>query len=308
MLIWGSVGIFTRKAGQDALITVTFRVIFAAVTLGLVNLVQAWGRRAAGAEAAPAQGQAVVPAASPASPATARSPWRHRALLALSGVALAANWLFFFKALDTTTVSNTVLSYYAAPVLVALASPFLLGEKLEGRTMVATALAFGGIVVMLYQPGHALSAADLAGIGYGLTAACFYASVTITGRWLAGVPSARLVLIQTGVAAAILVPWVLMTAGPQALAVPAGALGLLAVVGVVHTALALFLYFQGLRSVKVQHVGVLGYLDPVSAVLFAYLFLGEVPTAASLLGGALVLGSSALLLTRRRQAAAQTNG
>lgn len=280
MLIWGSVGIFARRAGTDPLISVTFRVVFAAAAMGLLALLQRSSGTASGV----------------------RTGWRRWALLTASGLGLALNWLFFFKALATTSVSNTVLAYYTAPVLVAVSAP-LLGEKLERRTLVAMALAFAGICIMLYQPGS-LRGTDILGIGYGLAAACFYASVTITSRWLADVPPARLVLIQCAVASLILVPAVLLSAGPGALAVPAGALLLLAVVGVVHTALALFLYFDGLRTVKVQHVGVLAYLDPVSAVLFAYLFLGEAPAAASLAGGALVLGGSALLLRRRTAAQA----
>ncbi len=274
MLIWGSVGIFARQAGTEALVTVTFRVMFAALALGAIAWYQGGLR-------------SVVP-----------STWRKRSLLLFSGLALALNWLFFFKAMDSTTVSNAVLSYYASPVMVALTSPFLLKERLEGRTLVATALSFGGIFVMMYKPGEGLSAADLVGIGYGLIAACFYSMVTISARWLADIPAARLVLVQCLSAALVLVPAVLLSGGTAAFAVPPLSLGLLAVVGVVHTALALFLYFRGLRSVKVQHVGVLAYLDPVSAVLFAYLFLGELPTPASLIGGALVLGGSALLLRR----------
>jgi RarD protein len=283
MLIWGSVGVVARKAGQDPLITVTYRVVFATATLALVEL----GRRRKG----DAPGEAATR--------------RRRGLLIFSGLALAANWLFFFKAVATTTVSNAVLAYYTAPVLVALAAPLLLKERLEMRTLIASSIAFGG-VAMLYLPLEALTPGDMAGIGYGLIAAAFYAMVTISGRWLSGVAATRLVLVQTLVAALVLVPavgWNKATAG-AALHVPPWSLGLLAVIGVVHTALALVLYFYGLKHVKVQHVGVLAYLDPVSAVLFAYLFLGEQPTPYALLGGLLVLGGSALLLGPRRDRAA----
>lgn len=282
MLIWGSVGVFARWAGQEPLLTVTYRVLFGGLALFAVQRFQR-------TEAVPAPREGRL---------------RHWLLLGFSGVALALNWLFFFKGMEVTTVTNTVLSYYAAPVLVALASPLLLGERLERRTLAATALAFGGVFVMLYQPGQPLGSADVLGIGYGLTAACFYALVTITGRWLAAVPAARLVLVQCLTAVVVLAPVAWHTYGSGAVAVPGRSLALLAVVGVVHTALALYLYFQGLRAVKVQHVGVLAYLDPVSAVLFAFLFLGETPTAASLLGGAAVLASSALLLKRPDAASA----
>lgn len=285
MLIWGSVGIFARMAGQDPLITVTYRVLLGALALTLLEV-----------------GQRVSGRGRPWSIPAGRPKALHLGLLCFSGLALAANWLFFFRAVATTTLSNAVLSYYAAPVIVALASPLLLKERLERRTMVATALAFSGVAVMLYQPGQALSSSDVAGISYGLVAAAFYAMVTITGRWLSGVDATRLVLVQTLVASGVLLPVVFLSPDlAQAfVSAPLASVALLAVVGVVHTALALVLYFQGLRQVKVQHVGVLAYLDPVSAILFGVLFLAEVPTVESLIGGALVLGGSALLLAPRR--------
>jgi len=283
MLIWGSVGVFARKAGQDPLITVTYRVLFGALALGLLEL---WRRFRGEAQAW------ALPAG--------RKRWGFTGLLLFSGLALAANWLFFFKAVATTTVSNAVLSYYAAPVIVAVTAPLLLKEPLERRTVLATLISFAGVAVMLYQPGQGLSGADLTGIGFGLAAAAFYAMVTITGRWLSDLPATRLVLVQTVVASAVLLPTVLLSPDLSAamFSAPPGAIGLLAVVGVVHTALALVLYFVGLGRVKVQHVGVLAYLDPVSAILFALLFLGEQPTAQSLVGGAMVLAGSALLLFR----------
>lgn len=287
MLIWGSVGIFSRKAGQDPLLTVTYRVLFATFALALLE----WVKRLRG------QTQ----------PWSVPAGWRkgrYLALLAFSGLALATNWLFFFKAVATTSLSNAVLSYYAAPVLVAATAPFLLKERLERRTIGAVGLALIGIVLMLYQPGQALTGADLAGIGYGLTAAAFYALVTITSRWLGDLPATRLVLVQTALASAVLLPIVMLSPDLAAAmrATPAAALGLLGIIGVVHTALALVLYFYGLQRVKVQHVGVLAYLDPVSSILFGLLFLGEQPTAWSLGGGALVLAGSALLLKRKRSA------
>lgn len=261
MLIWGSVGIFARLAGQDPLITVTYRVLFGGTALAVVELVRSKLQRG--------------------KRPTARS--RHRwGLLVFSGGVLAANWLFYFKAVDATTVSNAVLSYYMAPVLVALTSPLLFHEPLERRTLAAAILSVIGIFLMVYQPGQPLNPQDLAGIGYGLVAACFYAMVTISGKWLADVPATRLVLAQCTVAAFVLVPTVLLRrasgSGPvswAALAVPPHSLALLALIGVVHTALALVLYFHGLRQVKVQHAGVLSYLDPVSAILLPFSFSGR---------------------------------
>ncbi|MGE5674938.1 MAG: DMT family transporter [Mycobacterium leprae] len=279
MLLWGSVSVFVRKAGQPPEVAATFRVFFAALALTPIMLLRR-GRRPA------------------ASKTASGAPLRRILLLALSGFSLGINWVFYFKSMMTTTVANAVISTYVAPVLVALAAPVLLHERLEKRTALATALAFGGLIAMVYEPGHPLGHADLAGIGYGLGAAVFYALVTLTARMLGDFDPARLVWIQTSISVLILAPTVIWADGARAFLVPSRSLLFLAVLGVVHTAFALFLYFRGLLRVRVQHIGVLAYLEPLSSVIFAYLVFHEVPTIATLLGGAVVLGSSALLLGR----------
>ncbi|PWK15900.1 DMT family transporter [Tumebacillus permanentifrigoris] len=267
MLIWGSVGIFGRWAHQDATVIVFFRVLSAFAVLTLYQLVrgnirQAWTQT---------QGQ--------------------RKWVMIGGVVLALNWIFFFTAIQLTSVANAVLSYYLAPVIVTLLAPLLLQERLERRTLFAVGIAFLGTVVM--NPLSEVSSHDLLGIGAGITAAVFYALVTIAGKKVSGVEATALTQWQTGVAVVVLTPYVLW----QGLPVPSiGSLAVMCSIGVIHTALALTLYFLGLRQVKVQHVGVLGYIDPLSAILFAFLFLGEVPGLTTWIGGTLILVSSYLIL------------
>lgn len=276
MLIWGSAGVFGRWTQQPASVIVFYRVLFAAIALVAMRLVTV-GR---GQDDAPTR--------------RSRLPWR---LLVFSGVALALNWLFFFRAVGTTTVANAVLAYYVAPVFVTLLSPLLLKERLEQRTIIAAGLAMIGLGVMTMQ-GGGLHGPDLLGIGYGLIAALFYALVTIAGKRLSGVAPDFIVLIQTTVAVVLLapfalprLPWSAVQAWPTL-----GQLLILGVMGLVHTALALALYFKGMQQVKVQHVGVLGYLDPLSAVFFSWGFLHESPTLFTLVGGALILGATYLVL------------
>lgn len=273
LIIWGSVGIMTRYMATDPLLIVTYRVIFAAMALAPLALLRR-GR--------PGQG--------------AQTRWW---LLLVSGLILALNWLFYLRALVLTQVVNAVLAYYTAPILVAIAAPFLFRERLEGRTMVAALVAGGGLVLILSGPGVSLSASDLAGIGWGLLAAVFYAGVTLLGRVQGAEPPARLVFWQALSAAAILLPTVLMTKGAGALRLDPLPLLLLIILGVVHTAGALILYFWGLAGVKVQHLSVLGYLDPVASVVLAFLFLGERPGVQVIAGGALILGASLLLVLKR---------
>jgi len=45
--------------------------------------------------------------------------------------------------------------------------------------------------------------------------------------------------------------------------------GIVAVMGLVYTALCFSLFTDGLRFVAVEHAGILGYLEPVTAPLWA---------------------------------------
>lgn len=53
---------------------------------------------------------------------------------------------------------------------------------------------------------------------------------------------------------------------------------------VVHTVLALFLYMDSLKTVEVNEAALLSYLDPMSAIIYAFLVFGEVPVLQRQLG------------------------
>ncbi|ASS74850.1 hypothetical protein CIG75_07575 [Tumebacillus algifaecis] len=269
MLIWGSVGIFGRWADQPATVIVFYRVVSAFFVLGLFQVVRGGGLRRAWQEAAGQYGWVVF-----------------------GGIVLALNWIFFFQAVTLTSMANAVLSYYVAPVLVMLLAPLLLKEKLEKRTLFYVGLAFLGTLIM--NPlGDDVGGDHLLGILSGLAAAFFYAMVTISGKKVTGMQAHTLVLWQTGAATLVLLPYLLW----QGMVLPpTSSIAVMVAIGVVHTALALTLYFIGLSRVKVQHVGVLGYLDPVSAILFAYLVFAEAPSMGTWIGGTLILVSSYLIL------------
>jgi drug/metabolite transporter (DMT)-like permease len=66
--------------------------------------------------------------------------------------------------------------------------------------------------------------------------------------------------------------------------------------GIVHSTIAPILYFKGLQLVTANKAAVLGYLEPVGAIIFGMIFLWEYPTAISLIGGALIIFSGYLTL------------
>ena len=63
-------------------------------------------------------------------------------------------------------------------------------------------------------------------------------------------------------------------------------------IGLVCTAVAHSLYVAAQKKVKAQTAGVISGMETVYGILFALLFLGEVPGVRELLGGAVILGTA----------------
>ena len=68
-------------------------------------------------------------------------------LLLASGAAMGINWILLFQAYRYTTISAATLSYYFAPVIVTVASPFLFREKLTAKQILCFCMSSLGLVM-----------------------------------------------------------------------------------------------------------------------------------------------------------------
>lgn len=62
--------------------------------------------------------------------------------------------------------------------------------------------------------------------------------------------------------------------------------------GVINTGIGCLLYFSAVAKLPVQTVAVVGYLEPLSAVVFSAVLLGEAITPVRLMGAALIIGGA----------------
>ena len=62
--------------------------------------------------------------------------------------------------------------------------------------------------------------------------------------------------------------------------------------GLVHTGMAYAIYFGSMSHLKAQSIAVLGYIDPVFALLLSALVLHESLTVFGILGAVLIIGSA----------------
>lgn len=225
---------------------------------------------------------------------------RHFPALLLGGVLLGANWIALFESYRRTCVAVATVCYYMAPILVLLAAPVLLHERLSLRQGCCAGTAMLGMI-LVSAPWEA--DASLSGIAFGLLAAALYAGVILCNRHLTGLPPFDTTLVQLMASAAVLTPYVLLNENLAALAPAPGVLALLLVVGVVHTGLAYTLYFGSIPLLPARTVALYSYLDPVLAVLLSAAVLGEPLSPGGIAGVILVLSATAL--GERRNCVAQ---
>lgn len=217
-------------------------------------------------------------------------------LLILGPVTLLNTFTFLY-ALQNTTISNAMMTHYIAPVIVAILAAVFLSERFSLRVFCAIAISSIGLWIMLGQGGadFALSSAgpmdlNALGIASGLASGFAYAILIVLIRVLApGEDPLVIVFFQNIMMCAILVPFIHEF--------PLDAAWSFVLMGLVHSTLAPVLYVGGLRTVQANTTAILGYLEPVSAILLGVLILGEVPGIVALIGGILILVSGIIVIS-----------
>ena len=222
--------------------------------------------------------------------AALRCRWQ---LLLLSAAMMSFNWITLFEAYRYTTVATATLCYYMAPIFVTLISPVLLKERLTARKLLCVFLALAGMVFVSGVPQSGLPGpSEAKGILLALCSAALYAGVILINKYLAGVPAYDHTLLQLACAAAVMIPYILLTEDLSAMSVtPLGAV-LLLIVAVFHTGWCYALYFGSMTVLSAQTVALFSYIDPIVAILLSALLLREPLGWSGILGAALVLGST----------------
>ena len=283
MLIFGTIGVFRRY--------IPFSSGFLAMARGLLGglLIMAFVRLT-GRNRGPGNG---------------RLPGRTAALLAVSGAVMGFNWILLFEAYSYTTVGIATLCYYMEPTIVTLLSPLLFREKLTRKKCLCAAAAVIGMVMVSGVLEENLSAGSLKGVLLGLGAAALYSCVVIMNKKTPGIEPYRKTTVQLLSAGAVMIPYLLLTGGFAAGAADARAVILLLIVGIVHTGIAYVLYFGSMDGLRTQTIAIFSYIDPVSALLFSALLLGEKLSVAGIIGAVLIIGSAAISETRLSGAGAE---
>ena len=209
--------------------------------------------------------------------------------LVTSGIAMWASWIFLYEAYTRIGVSIASLLYYCGPVIVMILSPLLFKEKLTLSKVIGFLVVLCGVFLI---NGNALSNnGDMFGILCGLFSAVMYFLMVVFNKKaepISGLENSMLQLFISFLTAAMFVGL------KQGFVIQISFADILPIfiLGLLNTGVGCYFYFSSIGDLPVQTVAICGYLEPLSAVLFSVLILGERMLPLQILGAILVLGGA----------------
>lgn len=214
--------------------------------------------------------------------------WGKAAALGVLNIGLFLPLLFIAAERLPGGVAATLSA--AQPLIVAVLAVTVLHERLSARRLFWGVTGVVGVGLVVIGPNAAL---DTAGIVAGLAGAATMAlGVTLTKRW--GRPEGVSPLAFTGwqltAGGLFLAPLTLLAEGAPPAIGPTAALGYLWL-GLVGGLITFVLWFQGIATLPVTSVAVLGLLSPLVAATLGAALLGQTLGPVQLMGFGLALAA-----------------
>lgn len=209
--------------------------------------------------------------------------------------------------LSQISASLSVLLWATEPILILALAAMVLGERLGMSVVGPSVVAIGGLILVVFDPAASGSipgvALTMAGVG-----ACAVYSVALR-RWLPGATDSTFGVVlgqqQHALGLTLLVLTGLAVAGEPIVAAPPSGLAIAAAAasGLLYYSFAYLCYLSAVRTMPISVAAASFYLIPVFGVGGAWL-AGDRLEPIQWLGGALVVGSVALITTWRQPSSA----
>ena len=274
-LLWSMAGVVTRHLDSAPSFEVTFwRSVFTTLALAVaLSLLRG--------------------------PGLWRSLLRSPGNIWLSGVFWAITFTAFMVAMTLTTVANVLIALALGPLITALFARIFLGHRLPTVTWLAIVVASVGIAWMFRQDEGDMRLSllgTLVALAVPLANAANFTMLQFVGLDRskradpAGKPVQDMlpgVLIGAALSALMALPlaWPFQASAHD--------LGLLSLLGVFQLATPCLLVVRLSQELPAPEISLLGQLEVIFGVTWAWLWAGEQPSANTLSGGVLVIGALA---------------
>lgn len=207
------------------------------------------------------------------------------ALIIFTGAVMAVHWTTFFQSIQVSSVAIGTITFSTFPLFLTFLEPVVFHEKLKKQSIFSAVILFIGVLITI--PEFSMANNTTVGIIWGMICSFTYAVMTLANRYFSAHYAGRIIcLYEQGTAAIVLLPAFFIVRASWRIPDIAG----VAFVGFICTAFAYSLYVSAQKGVKAQTAGIISGMETVYGILYALLFLGEIPSGRELIGGAVILG------------------
>ena len=199
------------------------------------------------------------------------------ALLAM--VAISA----YTASVMTTTIADVMIIYATLPFVAAAIGYVVNGERVSGRTLIAAGAALAGVAIMV---ANGLGSGRLLGEALSALMTVCFAGMVVLQRLR---PGASMIAVNAIGACGSGMFGLMNSPHP-----PLGfyEFGVLFVFGTATIGLSFVLFMEGAKFIPSAEAGLISLLDVALAPIWVFLAFGENPGAATIVGGAIVLGAA----------------
>lgn len=215
-------------------------------------------------------------------------PWLQLLRVTLSTLEVAA----FFLAAVYLPLADVITYYLAAPIFVTALSPLVLGERVGWRRWTAILIGFCGVLIALRPSAQTVSWPAMIALGGSLS----FAVLMLITRLVRTTPDIVLASSQFGgtlLLGAVMSPigWVTPSAGSLILFFAAG----------IISVAALLCVNRSLKLAPASVVVPYQYSMIVWAVIFGFVVFGDVPSWATIIGAAIIIGAGLYIFLREQK-------
>ena len=207
----------------------------------------------------------------------------------LGGLSLVLAFAGAIYAIQTTTIANAVFLFSASPFVAAVLGWILLGERVRPWTWAAIALAVFGMYLMVRE---GLETGALAGNIAALLSAVGFGAFSVALRW--GKVGDTLPVALLGGVFSILAAGLVLALRGEPVAASGWDIGVSALIGAVILALGMVVYTAASKAVPAAELTLLSLIEVLLGPLWVWLLMGETASAATFVGGGVLLAAVAL--------------
>jgi len=202
----------------------------------------------------------------------------------LSGILIAGHWVTYFFALQWSSVAIGMLSLFTYPMITVLLEPFFFDLRYQKRHLILGLMIMAGVYFL--TPSFELDNTATQGVLMGiLSSICYSVRNLLMKQKITSINGSVLMLYQMGVTLIILLPAIVkFEVNSYATNLP-----YILILGVLTTAVGHTLFLNSFKKFSIGTVSIMSGIQPIYGILLGFLFLNEIPSLRSIIGGVLII-------------------